>query len=388
MSLLLDALRKSANQRRLGTTPGLEEGIRQAPRPAPRRRSWLTPVLFVAIIALLLIWQPWREFGQETGDDAANGLVDNQADNNTAASSRSDSGAPIKSPITSLGDGRDADQSEMQSASLNAATSGAAVMDAYTGGRSSQVTPPHKTYTRASRHSAATSDEAPIAPGKVPDPVNLDPRLAEKPVANDPNTYQNESYAVRPYYNNKKGEAGLANDPANDDYYDEFDDEFDDQWMDEDVDPEVAAMLREGEDEFFEDEWPDDQLPGTLPAYNASVADAPAALPAKVKSRTAKVNRPIKQEPSRPVAADNNGLKDALGVLSYYDLPVDVRAAIPDFDIQIRVYDEDPERRFLVTDQGRLREGDELADSLALNEIRRDGVVLSYRNYLFLWDKR
>ena len=71
MSLLLDALRKSAHERRLGSAPGLEDGLRHMAPAAPRRRSWLSPVLLLAILVFLGIWQPWRTPGDEVSEAVA-----------------------------------------------------------------------------------------------------------------------------------------------------------------------------------------------------------------------------------------------------------------------------------------------------------------------------
>ena len=46
-------------------------------------------------------------------------------------------------------------------------------------------------------------------------------------------------------------------------------------------------------------------------------------------------------------------------------------------------YDENPDGRFVLINGRRLGEGDELQAGLVVGEIRRDGVVFTYRLYRF-----
>ena len=52
--------------------------------------------------------------------------------------------------------------------------------------------------------------------------------------------------------------------------------------------------------------------------------------------------------------------------------------------INVLVYAENPEDRFLLINGQRLVEKEELADGVVLDEIRRDGAVFLFRNYRFL----
>jgi general secretion pathway protein B len=70
--------------------------------------------------------------------------------------------------------------------------------------------------------------------------------------------------------------------------------------------------------------------------------------------------------------------------IGYWELPDVVRASVPEIRFSVLVYDDNPEARFVLIDGQRLGEGDELQQGLAVEEIRRDGVVFSYRLYQFL----
>jgi hypothetical protein len=69
--------------------------------------------------------------------------------------------------------------------------------------------------------------------------------------------------------------------------------------------------------------------------------------------------------------------------IGYWELPDAVRANVPEIRFSVLVYDEDPGGRFVLVNGQRLGEGDELQQGLAVEEIRRDGVVFSYRLYQF-----
>jgi hypothetical protein len=97
----------------------------------------------------------------------------------------------------------------------------------------------------------------------------------------------------------------------------------------------------------------------------ASNSTAPEAEPAA--ERNAQDWRPGQPEP-----------------ISYYELPVTVRQDLEDFRVTIRIYNEDPEKRFAVINQQRFFEGDEVGQGLRLQEIRRDGVVFEFDQYRFL----
>ena len=74
-------------------------------------------------------------------------------------------------------------------------------------------------------------------------------------------------------------------------------------------------------------------------------------------------------------------------MLGYWDLPDNVRASIPEFTFTVLVYDKKPENRFVLINGERYVEGDTQQPGLVVEEIRRDGVVYSYRLYRFLVEK-
>lgn len=70
--------------------------------------------------------------------------------------------------------------------------------------------------------------------------------------------------------------------------------------------------------------------------------------------------------------------------ISYWSLPQSVRNALPEFRITVLVYAEQPADRFVLMNGERYREQDAPESGLILEEIRREGVIFTYRNYRFL----
>ncbi len=70
--------------------------------------------------------------------------------------------------------------------------------------------------------------------------------------------------------------------------------------------------------------------------------------------------------------------------ISFWQIPQALRDDLPDFRINVLVYAEKPQDRFLLINGQRLVEKEELINGVILDEIRRDGAVFRYRNYRFL----
>ena len=73
--------------------------------------------------------------------------------------------------------------------------------------------------------------------------------------------------------------------------------------------------------------------------------------------------------------------------ISYWELPDAVRADLPDIKFSVLVYALKPADRFVLLNGQRLGEGDTAQPGLVVKEIRRDGVVFSYRLYNFLVER-
>ncbi len=73
--------------------------------------------------------------------------------------------------------------------------------------------------------------------------------------------------------------------------------------------------------------------------------------------------------------------------ISYWELPDAMRADVPEIKFSVLVYAGEPADRFVLVNGQRLAEGDSYQQGLVVEEIRRDGVVFSYRLYKFLVER-
>lgn len=73
--------------------------------------------------------------------------------------------------------------------------------------------------------------------------------------------------------------------------------------------------------------------------------------------------------------------------ISYWELPDSVRSDIPEIKFSVLVYALKPANRFVLINGQRLEEGDTAQPGLVVKEIRRDGVVFTYRLYNFLVER-
>jgi general secretion pathway protein B len=75
------------------------------------------------------------------------------------------------------------------------------------------------------------------------------------------------------------------------------------------------------------------------------------------------------------------------GVPYWEDLSLEFRS---DFDpprLDVHVYDSNPQRRFLLIELKKYREGDTLANGALIEEIQPDGILVFYRGTRFIYRK-
>ena len=78
------------------------------------------------------------------------------------------------------------------------------------------------------------------------------------------------------------------------------------------------------------------------------------------------------------------GYSAGIAPLSIYEIPRDIRNSLPEIRITLQVFAGEPENRFAVVNGQRLLEGNELVSGLVLVEVRKRGLVFSYRDYRFI----
>ena len=72
------------------------------------------------------------------------------------------------------------------------------------------------------------------------------------------------------------------------------------------------------------------------------------------------------------------------GVPLYQDAAAAPGARIPPLRLDLHVYAERPQDRFVMINMHKLREGDSLPEGVRVESITADGVVLSYNGSRFL----
>jgi general secretion pathway protein B len=128
---------------------------------------------------------------------------------------------------------------------------------------------------------------------------------------------------------------------------------------------------------------------------SSDAADTAAKLPD---------HRPARPEPKTTVSLPEPGSKPAAtnktaeaesksyhpgepAPIGYWELPDSIRAEVPEIKFSVLVYAADPADRFVLINGQRLGEGDSAQPGLEVKEIRREGVVFSYRLYQFLVER-
>ncbi len=115
---------------------------------------------------------------------------------------------------------------------------------------------------------------------------------------------------------------------------------------------------------------------GEKPAGDKPVRPAPKSTPASDEPvqtvATTDKTEPVNKQPAP---------------ISYWELPDALRANVPVIRFSVLVYASQPDDRFVLINGQRLHEGDSFRPGLVVEEIRRDGVIFSYRLYRFLVER-
>jgi general secretion pathway protein B len=109
-------------------------------------------------------------------------------------------------------------------------------------------------------------------------------------------------------------------------------------------------------------------LPAPAPAAPAATAIAPAPVPAIVVPGTAK--------PASEPAPESR-------IISFAELPPNIRDEIPRMSIAVHAYSKEPRNRLVTIDNRLLHEGDDAGSGIRLEQITPDGMVFDYKGYRF-----
>jgi general secretion pathway protein B len=108
---------------------------------------------------------------------------------------------------------------------------------------------------------------------------------------------------------------------------------------------------------------------GTAAPEAAVRGAAPAAT---APAHTAHRDLPYEEAPGSPVTA----IGPVLPVRPYAELPAAVRNQLPPMTFSFHVYSANPDRRSIIINDRRLREGDPIGNGVELLEITAEGVIV------------
>ncbi|MFA6161853.1 MAG: general secretion pathway protein GspB [Methylobacter sp.] len=154
--------------------------------------------------------------------------------------------------------------------------------------------------------------------------------------------------------------------------------------------PERPAKKAESETTSIAD-WVDEEKPEPAPArlpVNPVITKKTAADPVKQPAVAAKPAQPIQATPPiitpvnvQPEAPETIPVKQDIPLLS--DLPFEFRQTVPKFTINVFVYSQQPEERFVMIDMVKYKPGQQIKDVMMLKEILPDSLVVDYQNRTF-----
>ncbi len=130
------------------------------------------------------------------------------------------------------------------------------------------------------------------------------------------------------------------------------------------------------------------QTKDSSPEPEVSVVKKEVSVPVtatqKVTSRIVAAVNTVKTKPNVEEEKEASPVVNVAFVPPLLDeLPVAVRAAIPDLSFAGHVYSDVPQKRLIIINNRIVREGDLIANGLTLEEIDSKGVVLRYESSIF-----
>jgi general secretion pathway protein B len=115
--------------------------------------------------------------------------------------------------------------------------------------------------------------------------------------------------------------------------------------------------------------------PAAIPKETSAPAREMTAAPAQQKAVA-----PVEEKSADAAPAD---AAHEQRMISMAELPLAIQQEIPAMSIPLHTYSSTPGERIVGINDRLLQEGDYLAPGLKLEQIAPDGVVFSYKNYLF-----
>jgi general secretion pathway protein B len=139
--------------------------------------------------------------------------------------------------------------------------------------------------------------------------------------------------------------------------------------------PSIAQLLEEKKEaeKMLENQRPIQQIP---PKKSVTVKKAPPTNNPTIPA--------LRAEPPETVVLEKPAiLPPKKGTPDLNELPYDVRNSLPNLTINVFSYAQQPEDRFVIINMTKYKTGQLIKGSVALKEIRPDGIVLQYGGTTF-----
>ena len=130
------------------------------------------------------------------------------------------------------------------------------------------------------------------------------------------------------------------------------------------------------------------QMQNMVPAVQAVPAPMPAAAPAPAPAparqhAVAGVNSDRQSAPPKTGATASKKAAPLPSVMIMAELPVAIQQELPPMSISVHAYSGNAAERLVGINNTLLNEGEDVAPGLKLEQITREGMILSYKGYRF-----
>lgn len=113
-------------------------------------------------------------------------------------------------------------------------------------------------------------------------------------------------------------------------------------------------------------------------------AEPAASVPATDDLTTSANSR----QPDSPAGNETQDFDDILAAPGLSEMPADYRIRVPQLEINVHAWTEEPSARFVLINMRRYAEGERLQEGPLLRQITPEGVVLEFENELFTLPQR
>lgn len=154
--------------------------------------------------------------------------------------------------------------------------------------------------------------------------------------------------------------------------------------LEEGQDSSVVREARQRETEPVSAEVAAEEIARRLAEAERSASDDAANTQADNSNTTRERAAPARQPAVTSAEPDESDNRGVAGYVEAWDLPLSVRRNLPELVLNIHVYSQRPNDRFVLINGERYVEGDPVGDGVDLVEIRREGAVVDFRSHRFL----